>query len=154
LKTTAAMVKWLALAFAVTVLGMAIWSSDKISYEGERTIYSVRCEQGVWEGWRCTGRLAAADRYRFRASKSRQEVLYWVVGSSAASGKYTNCKVVDRGNWTCALPVGQLPTITHEMAQGRPMPDEGAGMLPFRAVSKVQWWLLDIGLHVTKYAVQ
>jgi hypothetical protein len=144
--------RWLALAFVMTVLAIVIWSSDKISYEGERTVYSVRCEQGVWEGWRCTGRLAAGDRYRFRASKSRQEVLYWIVGSSAASSKYTDCKVVDRGNWTCATAPGQPPTITHEMVQGRPLRDAAGDMLPFHAVSKGQWWLLDAGLHVTKNA--
>jgi hypothetical protein len=146
------MVRWLALSIAVTVLAIAIWSSDKISYEGERTIYSVRCEQGVWEGWRCTGKLAAADRYRFRASTSRQEVLYWIVGSSGASGKYTDCKVADRANWTCRQAVGQITTITHEMVHGRATGDGGGAVLPFHAVPKWQWWLLDAGIQVTHHA--
>jgi hypothetical protein len=144
--------KWFAGLLVVAVLVIGAWASDKISYEGERTIYSVRCEQGVWEGWRCTGKLVAGDRYRFRASKSRQEVLYWIVGSSAPSGKYTDCKVVDRGNWTCAKAIGQIPTITHEMVNGYPTRVEGAATLPFHAVSKWQWWLLDVGLHVTSSA--
>ncbi len=38
--------KWMAVAIVVAVLGVALWASDKITYEGERTIYTVRCEQG------------------------------------------------------------------------------------------------------------
>jgi len=145
-------VKWFAALLVVTALVVAAWASDKISYEGERTIYSVRCERGAWEGWRCTGNLVAGDRYRFRASKSRQEVLYWIVGSSTPSGKYTGCKVVDRGNWTCAEAVGQVPTITHEMVNGRPTRVESGTTLPFHAVPKWQWWLLDVGFHATSNA--
>ncbi len=144
--------KWLALSFTLLVLAIMIWSSDKISYEGERTVYSVRCEQGLWEGWRCTGRLAAGDRYRFRASRSRQEVLYWTVGSSGASGKFADCTVVDRGNWKCTKVAGQLPTITHEMVKGHPTRDEVGALLPFHAVPKWQWWLLDAGVPVTNHA--
>ena len=144
--------KRFAVLFVVTVLAIVIWASDKISYEGERTVYSVRCEQGVWQGWRCTGRLVAGDRYRFRASKSRQDVLYWVVGSPAPSGKYTDCKVTDRGNWTCAQAAGQPPTIAHAMVNGRPKSDGSGTMLPFHAVPKWQWWLLDAGFHLTKNA--
>jgi hypothetical protein len=139
--------KWFAVLLAVTALVIGAWASDKISYEGERTVYSVRCAQGVWEGRRCTGKLVAGDRYRFRASKSRQEVIYWIVGSSTPSGKYTDCKVVDRGNWKCAEAIGQVPTITHEMVSGYPTRVEGAATLPFHAVPKWQWWLLDLGLH-------
>jgi hypothetical protein len=131
--------KGFAVALAVIYLGIAMWASDKISYEGERTVYSVRCEHGVWEGWRCTGRLVVGDRYRFRASKSRQEVLYWIVGSPERSGKYTECRVADRGNWTCAVAVAQAPTVTHEMVHGRPTRDESGAMISFRAVSKWQW---------------
>jgi hypothetical protein len=145
--------KWLAALFVVTILVVLIWASDKISYEGERTVYSVRCEHGAWEGWRCNGRLVAGERYRFRASKSRQEVLYWIVGSSAPSGKYTDCKVVDRGNWTCAEAIGEVPTITHEMVKGRPTRVESGTALPFHAVHKWQWWLLDVGIHPTSNAI-
>jgi len=140
--------------FVLIALAIMVWASDKISYEGERTVYSVRCEQGIWEGRRCTGRLVAGDRYRFRASKSRQEVLYWIVGSSGASGKYADCKVADRGNWTCKEAVGQPPTITREMVKGRPTRDEGGTTLPFHAVPKWQWWLLDAGVQVTHDATE
>ena len=36
-------------------LGAFIWASDRITLEGERTVYTVGCEQGVWIGLRCTG---------------------------------------------------------------------------------------------------
>jgi len=144
--------KWFAVSFVLMAVAIMIWASDKISYEGERTVYTVRCEQGAWEGGRCTGRLVAGDQYRFRASKSRQEVLYWIVGSSEPSGKYTGCKVADRGNWKCTEAVGQPPTIAHEMLNGRPRRDESGTMLPFHAVPKWQWWLLDVGFPVTNNA--
>ncbi len=144
--------KWFALLFALAILGIMGWASDKFSYEGERTVYTVRCEQGVWEGTRCTGRLVAGDRYRFRASKSRQEVLYWIVGSSTPSGRFTGCKVEDRGNWTCAEDAGQPPTITRQMVRGVPTSDGGKTAIPFHAVRKWEWWLLDLGIQVTRGA--
>ena len=80
--------KWAIVAVVVVALGIALWGSDKITYEGERTVYTVRCEQGDWEGARnARGRMVAGDRYRFRASVSKQEVLYWVVGFVAALGQ-------------------------------------------------------------------
>jgi hypothetical protein len=144
--------KWLGVVLAVLVVATALWASDKITYEGERTIHTVRCEQGVWEGRRCTGRLVAGDRYRFRASKSRQEVLYWVVGSASPSGKYTNCTVRDRGNWKCEEAAGQPPTVTREMVNDRPARDGSGTTLPFHAVPKWQWWILDAGIPVLRGA--
>ena len=72
-------------------LGVFIWASDRITLEGERTIYTVGCEQGVWVGLRCTGRLAAC-RHRFRASRSRQEIATGL-GPENPSGKYSDCDV-------------------------------------------------------------
>jgi hypothetical protein len=144
--------KWAGVLLMVIVVSGALWASDKITYQGERTIYTVRCEQGVWEGWRCTGRLAAGDRYRFKASRSRQEVLYWTVASAQPSGRFTNCKVKDRGNWKCEAAADQPPTITHEMVNDRPTRDGDGKALPFHAVSKWQWWMLDAGIHLTRRA--
>jgi hypothetical protein len=146
--------RWLVILFGLIVVAIAIWASDKIGLQGERTVYSVRCEEGIWEGWRCTGRLMAGDRYRFRASRSRQEVIYWIVGSSGASGKYSECKVVDRGNWTCPEVRGQPVTVTHEMVKGHPVFRDGETELPFRAVAKWQWWLLAAGVQVTRQATE
>ncbi len=140
--------KWIAIVLVVSGLVVVLWASDKITYEGERTIYSVRCEQGDWDGLACRGTMVAGDRYRFRASKSKQEVLYWVVGSAAPSGKYAQCKVKDRGNWSCPENAGQPPTITHEMVNGRPLRDGSGRDLPFHAVPKWVWWVLDAGIHV------
>lgn len=144
--------KWLGTLLLVVVLSTLLWASDRITYEGERTIHTVRCEQGAWEGSRCSGRLAAGERYRFRASRSRQEVLYWIVGSAKPSGRYTACKVKDRGNWKCEIAADQPPTITHEMANDRPVRDDGATAVPFHAVPKWQWWLLDAGIHLSSRA--
>lgn len=72
--------RWISLVGVVVVI-IAIWASDKIGWEGERTVYTARCEGGNWLDGHCTGRLVPSDRYRFRASRSRQEVMYWIVGS-------------------------------------------------------------------------
>ena len=37
--------KWAIVAIIVVALGIALWASDKITYEGERTVYTVRCEE-------------------------------------------------------------------------------------------------------------
>ena len=44
--------RWLVILFGLIVVAIAIWASDKIGLQGERTVYSVRCEEGIWEGWR------------------------------------------------------------------------------------------------------
>jgi hypothetical protein len=84
---------WVFLILGLVGLGTLIWASDHVTLEGERTIYTVTCESGVWDGLRCTGRLVAGDRYRFRSSRSRNEVMYWTAGSDAPSGKYASCQV-------------------------------------------------------------
>ncbi len=141
-------VKWTAVVVVVIVLGVALWASDKITYEGERTIYTVLCEHGNWEGLRCKGRMVAGDRYRFRASATKQEVLYWVVGSAQPYGKFSRCAVKDRGNWSCEPAAGQPATITRAMMNGRPRHEEEEGHIPFRAVPKWVWWVLRAGIHV------
>ena len=51
--------KWAIVAVIVIALGVALWASDKITWEGERTIHTVRCEQGNWEGLACKGKMVA-----------------------------------------------------------------------------------------------
>ena len=140
--------KWFAIVLVVGGLAAVLWASDKITYEGERTVYTVRCDRGEWDGLQCRGTMVAADRYRFRASVVKQEVLYWVVGSPAPSGKFAQCKVRDRGNWACPDTVGQPQTIAHEMVNGRPKRDGTDRDLPFRAVPKWVWWVLNSGVHM------
>lgn len=129
----------------VGALGVFIWSSDRITLEGERTIYTVNCEQGAWDGLRCSGRITAGDRYRFRSSRSRREVLYWIAGSATPSGKYSDCDVTDRDFWSCQARVGEQPSITHELSDGRPVSIAGID-LPFHAVTKRKWWALRLGI--------
>jgi len=137
----------LVIAAVVTVIGALIWASDKITLQGQRTIYSVQCREGSWEGWRCTGTLVAGDRYRFLASRSRQEVIFWVVGSKQPSGKYTDCVVKDRNNWKCNANPDQPAAVTDELIHGRPE-YRGSGVGgQLHAVRKWKWWLLYGGIH-------
>jgi hypothetical protein len=131
----------------VGALGAFIWSSDRITFEGERTVYTVTCERGEWEGLRCSGRIAAGDRHRFRSSHSRNEVVYWIAGSTKASGKYTDCAVTDRDLWSCKPHPGEQPTITHELSDGRPVQRVAGIDLPFHAVTKWKWWALRFGIR-------
>ena len=130
----------------VVALGVFIWSSDHITLEGERTIYAVNCEQGAWDGLRCAGRMAAGDRYRFRSSRSRHEVVYWIAGSATPSGKFSDCDVTDRDYWSCKARAGEQPAIAHELVDGRPVPGVAETDLPFHAVVKWKWWLLRMGI--------
>lgn len=141
--------RWIAIGLPAIALGTLIWSSDKISYDGERTIYTVACQDGRWEGSHCTGRLKPAERYRFRASKSRQEVLYWTVGASTPAGKYTDCIVKDRGNWSCKNTSDRPEAITHEMVGGVPADNNGPNPR-FYAVPKWKWWLLRAGIYLSE----
>ena len=141
--------RWLVIVLvAVVVLGLLVWASDKIGLQGERTVYTVQCTGGVWEELKCTGSLTASERYRFRASRRRQEVLFWIVGSSVPSGKFTDCVVKDRGDWSCRQDAAQPATITHAMSQGQPVRDPTGRSLPFHAVSKWKWWMLKAGIRI------
>ena len=136
----------------VASLTVFIWASDRITLEGERTIYTVNCDQGAWDGLRCTSRLRAGDRHRFRASRSRHEIVYWIAGSGAPSGKYADCDVTDRDRWVCKARPGEQPTIAHELAGGRPVPNAAAPDMPFHAVNKWKWWVLDVGIPIVSKA--
>jgi hypothetical protein len=134
---------WIGGAAAVAVLGIFIWASDRITLKGERTIYTVDCRRGVWEASRCTGQLVLGPRYRFKALRPQGEVLFWTVGASAPSGKFTDCAIVDGRNWQCQPSAAASSTITLQMALGRPVPSQGT--MPFHAVPKGQWWLMRLG---------
>ncbi len=137
--------KWL-LGFALlAIIAFILWGSDWITLQGERTIYTVRCDQGVWEGTKCTGRLLPGDRHAFRASRTRNEVIYWIRESRAPSGKYTDCMVKDRDNWTCNVRIDQEPAITYEMSKGKPTHTAMSEIMPFHAVPKWEWWLMKVG---------
>ena len=139
----------LSVVVVIVLVAALLWGSDRITLQGERTIYTVTCDHGTWDGDACSGKLVADKRYAFRASKLRREVLYWVRGSDAPSGMYRDCEVSDRDNWKCSAPAGVSPTtIAFEMARGRPAPADGGQVLPFHAVPKWKWWLMDVGVGV------
>jgi len=130
----------------VVLFAALIWSSDRVTLQGERTIYLVECRNGVWQGSHCTGQLAPLERYVFRASPRRHEVMYWIRGSEAPSGKYTDCTVIDRDNWWCNVRADQQPTIAYEMANGRPTRGVQGLVLAFHDVPKWKWWLMRFGV--------
>ncbi|HYR00461.1 MAG TPA: hypothetical protein VET86_10490 [Casimicrobiaceae bacterium] len=138
---------------AVVLVAMLLWGSDQITLQGERTIYTVDCEGGTWQGRECSSRLVPAKRYAFRASKSRNEVLYWIRGSDAPSGRYSDCKVTDRDNWSCNVASGSGgSTIAFEMVKGRPTPAGSVAPVSYHSVPKWKWWLMDAGFHGFKVA--
>ena len=134
-------------AIIVALLAALLWISDQITLQGERTIYTVDCQQGVWEGLHCTGSLVAGKRYRYRASRSRHEVVFWIAGSSSPSGKYTDCDVHDRGNWSCNATLETTPSITQEMLNDRAIHGPNGVTIPFHAVPKWKWWALRAGIR-------
>ena len=131
--------------FCISILGILIWASDRVTLQGERTIYTVNCEQGVWQDIKCTGTLVAGDRYRYLSLKARHEVIFWVAGSAEPSGKFTDCTVENRGNWSCKANVDSAKSITHEMVNDKAKPDPIGLTRPFHAVPKWEWWLLRVG---------
>ena len=76
------------------------------------------------------------------------KVIFWIAGSPEPSGKYTNCIVKDRGNWSCTASLEKGASITHEMENDRAVRDASGNTRPFHAIAKWKWWLMHVGLHV------
>lgn len=136
----------LALLAMFGLLLLYAWATDSITLEGERTIYTVGCKGGGWAGPRCSGDLVAAERFRFRALRAHGEVLFWTVGASGPSGRYTDCKIHDGRNWQCQPSAEARRTITLQMERGVAVPDTAGRTLEFRAVPKWKWGLIRVGL--------
>jgi hypothetical protein len=139
------MIHYAPLLILAALIGVFAWATDFITLEGERTVYTVECKQGTWNGDRCAGKLVAAERYRFRALKAHGEVLFWIIGSAEPSGHFTQCEIKDRGNWACKANTDSPRSITLAMSKGHPVPDLAANTRHFHAVSKVKWLLLHYG---------
>ncbi len=139
---------WLTLIATVAVIAAIGWASDTVTLQGERTIYTVQCGQGTWQGQRCSGQLVAADRFRFRALKAHREVLFWRVGVAETSRKLTDCLIEDGRNWNCKPTVDASRTITLNVIHGQPVPDASGSTLPLHAIAKWRWWLLRWGILV------
>lgn len=125
------------------LLGFAGWASDFITMQGERTIYTVECQDGAWSGDRCSGQLVAGLRYRYRALPPHSEVIFWTAGTSEPSGKFVECAIKDGRNWLCKANADAPRSITLQMVEGAPI--AGTVTRPFRAVSKWRWMLLQRG---------
>ncbi len=132
----------------VTVVALATlaWMSDTVTLQGERTVYTVKCENGSWEGQHCTGRLAVAERFRFRALQVHREVLFWTSGSSQPSGKFSDCTIESGRDWSCRCESEAADTITCQMLHGRPVRQNNPLLRTFHAVAKWRWLLLRAGI--------
>ena len=131
----------------ILLLGIALaWITDSVTMQGERTIYTVDCVGGSWQGTRCTGRLAPADRYRYRALRLHREVLFWRPGASEASGRLLDCDIQDGRNWRCPNGPDAARSITTHLVRGRAVREPASPGLAFHAVPKWRWLLLQWGL--------
>jgi hypothetical protein len=139
---------WLIILSALAVVVAFIWASDKVTLQGERTIYTADCRGGAWQGAYCTGRLVTADRFRFRALKPHREVVFWTAGAAEPSGKFTDCDIEDGRNWTCKPNADAPRTITLQMSKGEAVPDSMGRTRAFHPVAKWRWFFLQFGLPV------
>ena len=143
--TTRGLVRlWTFVIALLALLLFAAWASDFITMQGERTIYTVECKQGAWNGDACAGTLVPGLRYRYRALKPHREVIFWTLGTKDRSGKFDECDIDDGRNWVCRPNADVARSITLQMHQGEPV--AGAATRGFRAVSKWRWMLLERGI--------
>ena len=141
---------WAFVIATLAALGFAAWASDFVTMQGERTVYTVDCVGGSWQGDRCSGKVAAGTRYRFRALKPHGEVIFWTVGSKEPSGRFNDCQVQDGRNWVCKMCADASRTITLQMVHGKPVADAAVATRPYRAVSKWRWLLLQRGYTASR----
>lgn len=134
------------MAAVAVLLIAAAWASDCVTLEGERTVFSAECRDGIWQGSRCHGELAAGERLRYRALKAHHEVVFWRVGAADPSAKFEACAIDDGRNWSCTPNTDSARSFTQEMRRGVPVASPGAPNLPYHAISKWRWWLLHLGL--------
>lgn len=139
---------WIGMAAGFALLGAWVWAADVVTLQGERTVYTVDCEGGRWQGKRCDGHLMAGQRYRFRALPPHGEVVHWIAASSQPSGKFDGCKIQDGRSWTCPPNADAANTITLQMDRGRPVHDTTGQVRAFHAVGKWRWWLAHWGAPI------
>ena len=130
----------------VTLLVVLGWLHDFITLDGAKTVYTARCANGDWRGSVCTGTMQAGDRYRFRALKPHNEVIFWIAGAAEPSGKLTPCAIENAKQWTCKAGPDSGRTITHEMRFGHAVPDPKGQARPFHPISKLKWLMLGSGI--------
>ena len=136
------------IGFGIVVLALVVagWATDVISRQGERTIYTVECTAGDWVNGHCTGRLVAAERINFQASRANGEVVFWSVGARSSRERLAPCSVQDGRNWVCADDADAHKSITLALSGGRILADPQGRTRPCHVVSKWRWWLLRAGV--------
>ena len=139
--------RWVAIP-AVVFFGFFVWTTDRVTLQGERTIYTVECRGGTWDGNRCSGEVAAGPRFRYRALKTRGEVLFWVLGSQEPSAKLTGCAIEDGRNWNCPASADAPKSLTLALSRGEPVRKPGWPTRPFHSTSKTGWILLRFGISL------
>ncbi len=125
-----------------------VWTTDRVTVQGERTVYTVNCLNGSWVNNRCGGELSAGPRFRYRALKKRGEVLFWVLGSMEPSAKLTGCLIQDGRNWTCPESTDAPKSLTLAISRGDPVRNPAWPTRPFHSTSKVSWLLLKYGVRI------
>ena len=133
------------------VLSFGIWTTDRVTWQGERTVYTVACVNGAWSGNSCSGQIKAGPRIRYRALKNRSEVLFWELGSSNPSSKLTNCNIESGRDWDCPENPDAFKSLTLAMSKGVPV---GSPAHPFHAVVKASWLLIDGGINFVYFVDQ
>lgn len=136
---------WIGFGILILALACGGWIADTLSREGERTIYTVVCTGGDWDGERCTGKLRPEARVRFKASKERGEVTFWSIGEDMRQ-HLSPCSVVDGRNWVCFGGADAGRSITLALSHGRTQPDSLGRIRPSHPVPKWRWWLLRAGI--------
>ena len=48
---------WLFVIVLAALFSAWLWSTEAITLQGERTVYTVDCQRGDWRGLHCTGQL-------------------------------------------------------------------------------------------------
>jgi hypothetical protein len=122
-----------------------IWTTDKVTLKGERTVFTVDCRNGTWNGNQCGGDIVQGPRFRYRALKARREVVFWVLGSQEPSEKLADCAIEDGRNWTCPATASASKSLTLAMSRGKPVHNPAWSTRPFHSVSKVTWLLVKFG---------
>lgn len=135
-----------ALFSLVLLVVLVTWATDRVTLQGERVMYSVRCAGGQWQQLTCTGRLEPGERYAFRASPRRQEVIAWTIGSALPSRTYLGCDVQSRDRWTCPVQTSEGSAAMLRMSKGRTQCAPASRATPAHVISKWKWYVLRAGL--------
>jgi hypothetical protein len=138
--------RWLATP-ALLIFAVFVWTTDRVTFQGERTIYTVDCRAGSWNGNRCSGEVVTGPRFRYRALKQRGEVLFWILGSPEPSSKLMACTIQDGRNWSCPASADAAKSVTLALSRGEPVRNAAWPTRPFHSVSKISWLLLKSGFR-------